>query len=418
MIYLHSHVASRLDAVPLLRTLLGAGVSVLSFDFAGHGQSEGEYVSLGWFERDDVDDLIQHMRAKGHEGTLGLWGHYTGAVAALLHGDRDPTIGCLVLEGAVADIRQLVAEWVAKGREQGYVVPQVLVSAALRLIRRTVRQRADFDAFQLKPIDKVGQCFIPALFVVASEDPVVEGHHGRALHAAYAGDKNIIESPGDNLSGRSQFLLDSASIFVTNALRVPPDFALDASAAGLAAEAGLATRLLNSPPWVASRHARSAYGAAATGAGTAAGGLNEAGTVVIDPYGGTAVWGGADAAVMPDALLSAEAAEDAMLARALALSMQEHDQEAGGDDSARGDGPHGRHTAVDGDADVEREPGRAAPADWAAGGAPMSRAAGGLRAARAADALGVVEGASPGGAEEEEVQKAIALSLLDMRQQQ
>lgn len=42
---------------------------------------------------------------------------------------------------------------------------------------------------------QVRRCYIPALFVVATADPIVEPHHGRQLHAAYAGDKNLIEVP-------------------------------------------------------------------------------------------------------------------------------------------------------------------------------------------------------------------------------
>lgn len=286
IIYLHSHVACRLDAIPLLRTLLGAGVDVLALDLGGHGQSEGEHVSLGWFERDDVEDLIAHMRRCGHSGTTGLWGHYTGAVAALLHADRDPSVACLVLEGAVADIKQLVTEWVAKGRESGYAVPQMVVGAALRMIRRTVRQRAGFDAFELRPIEKAATSFIPALFVVAKADPVVLPHHGKELHAKYAGDKNLIECPGDNLTGRSQFLLDSASIFVANALRVPPERVPDAAVGGELG--GLRTQL--SAPWGGGGR----YGA---GGGGAAEGLS--------------------------AEAEAAAAEEEMLQRALALSLGE-----------------------------------------------------------------------------------------------
>lgn len=71
VLFLHAHVSCRLDALPLLRTLLAAGVSVLAPDLSGHGQSDGRYVSLGWFERDDVEDLVAAMRAAGHEGAPG-----------------------------------------------------------------------------------------------------------------------------------------------------------------------------------------------------------------------------------------------------------------------------------------------------------------------------------------------------------
>jgi len=319
LVYLHSHVACRLDVLPLLRTLLTSGVSVLAPDLSGHGMSEGEYVSLGWNERDDVADLLEHLRTAGHAGTIGLWGHYTGAVAALMHGGSDPTIGCLVLEGAVADIKQLIAEWTAKGKEQGYSVPSVLITAALAMVRRTVRQKAGYEPFELKPLDKVGACFIPALFIVANADPVVEAHHGRQLHAAYAGDKHLIEVESDHLSPRSQFLLDSASIFVSAALRVPSALQLaDLNEGGFA-------RL--SVPWA--RTASGSYGGGGNVRGPRIGGQGVEVSWAQDGVGSSssveAMEARAEARGLEHAIALAEmeAEEDAMLARALALSMQD-----------------------------------------------------------------------------------------------
>lgn len=239
VVFLHSHVSARVDATTLLRSLLSAGLDVIAFDFAGHGHSEGDTVSLGWFERDDVHDLVEYLRAQGHTGGVALWGHYTGAAAALLHADRDPAIAALVLEGAAADAKTLVLEWAERGRSEGVHIPAMVVSGALRLIRRTVRTRAGYDVFALRPIDHVSKSFAPALFVVAEDDVIVQSHHGRELQAKYAGDSNLITVPGDHASTRPQFLLDSAVIFLSAALRIdPPEVGPDP-----AARAGV-------PPWV------------------------------------------------------------------------------------------------------------------------------------------------------------------------
>ncbi len=41
--------------------LLPAGITVFALDFSGSGKSEGEYISLGWFERDDVKVVTDHL---------------------------------------------------------------------------------------------------------------------------------------------------------------------------------------------------------------------------------------------------------------------------------------------------------------------------------------------------------------------
>ena len=54
VIYCHGNSSSRLDALDLVKPLLSANITLFCFDFAGSGLSEGEFISLGWYERDDV----------------------------------------------------------------------------------------------------------------------------------------------------------------------------------------------------------------------------------------------------------------------------------------------------------------------------------------------------------------------------
>ena len=41
------------------------GAMLLSFDFSGSGMSDGEYVSLGAFEKDDLKAVIEYLREEG-----------------------------------------------------------------------------------------------------------------------------------------------------------------------------------------------------------------------------------------------------------------------------------------------------------------------------------------------------------------
>jgi alpha/beta superfamily hydrolase len=42
--------------------MLKRGISVCLFDFSGCGLSEGEYISLGWFEVEDIEAVIKHLK--------------------------------------------------------------------------------------------------------------------------------------------------------------------------------------------------------------------------------------------------------------------------------------------------------------------------------------------------------------------
>lgn len=65
-------------------------------------------MSLGYYERDDLQCVIQHLRDREKATTIALWGRSMGAATALMHADRDPSIAALVLDSAFSDLHQLV----------------------------------------------------------------------------------------------------------------------------------------------------------------------------------------------------------------------------------------------------------------------------------------------------------------------
>ena len=105
VIYLHGNSSSRLEALEAVPLLLPSHITVFCFDFAGCGLSEGEYISLGWYERDDLQMIVDYLRKERHVSTIGLWGRSMGAVTALLHGDRDPSIAGMVLDSPFSNMK-------------------------------------------------------------------------------------------------------------------------------------------------------------------------------------------------------------------------------------------------------------------------------------------------------------------------
>jgi len=191
-------------------------MTLCCLDFPGCGLSEGEYISLGWYERDDVELLIDYLRENRHATTIGLWGRSMGAVTALMHGDRDPSIAGMVLDSPFSDLKTLVMELGATHTK----IPKFLISGAMGLVRSSIRSRAAFDVYDLRPINHVDKCFIPALFATGNDDDFIPPHHTDELHKKYAGDKNVIKFEGDHNSPRPRFFMDSVAIFFQTTLQV------------------------------------------------------------------------------------------------------------------------------------------------------------------------------------------------------
>jgi alpha/beta superfamily hydrolase len=166
---MHGNSSCRVEAVESVHYLLPQHITLLCFDFAACGKSDGEYISLGWFERDDVALIIDHLRENRRVSSIALHGRSMGAVTALLHADRDPSIAGIILDSPFSDLSELVNELAYKYTK----LPSFLVSPALKLVSSTIQSRAHFDIYQLSPIKHVKNSFIPALFATATGDDFI-----------------------------------------------------------------------------------------------------------------------------------------------------------------------------------------------------------------------------------------------------
>eukprot|EP00924_Labyrinthula_sp_SR-Ha-C_P014418 snap_masked-scaffold_20-processed-gene-5.78-mRNA-1 protein AED:0.22 eAED:0.22 QI:0/-1/0/1/-1/1/1/0/400 len=218
IIYLHGNSSCRLEALEVLPTVLGLGMTLFCFDFSGCGSSEGEYISLGWYERDDVDAVVRHLREKNKASSIGLWGRSMGAATAIMYAPQNPEIACFIADSPFYSLPALCKELVESAK---LPIPKFAVNFALSFIRKSVKSKAKFDINKLEPIDFVSQGYVPALFAAAEGDEFIKQHHAQKLHDNYAGDKNIITFDGDHNSPRGSFLFTSVTIFLANAMIEP-----------------------------------------------------------------------------------------------------------------------------------------------------------------------------------------------------
>ena len=215
VVYLHGNSSSRCEALAEIKYLLPLNITVFAFDFSGCGQSQGDYISLGWYEREDVESVIEYLRKTNKVSTIGLWGRSMGAVTAIMYGDRDPSIAGMVLDSAFSSLKELIEELV----KERVNLPNFILNQATKLVKSTIMKKAKFNLDEIEPKKYAVRCFIPALFCHANNDTFVDKHHCKDLSEVYAGDKNVIYVDGNHNSSRPRYFRDSASIFFFNTLQ-------------------------------------------------------------------------------------------------------------------------------------------------------------------------------------------------------
>jgi len=227
VVFMHGNSSARLEGLNQLSVCLGYGLTLFAFDCAGSGKSEGKYVSLGWFEKDDLRCVVDHLRASGRVSSIAVWGRSMGAVTGLLYQVQDAearvggmTVNAMVLDSPFADFCQLAEELVAKGRERGVVVPSMVTRMALSMLATSVKSVAGFDINDLCAIKCVHKCTLPALFICAKRDDFIGTHHTQSLHDEYGGPKFIIVADGDHNTLRSSQSMLAVGSFLQRELAV------------------------------------------------------------------------------------------------------------------------------------------------------------------------------------------------------
>ncbi|CAA6663570.1 unnamed protein product [Spirodela intermedia] len=223
VIYCHGNSGCRADASEAAVILLPSNITVFTLDFSGSGLSEGEHVTLGWNEKEDLRAVVNYLRTEGNVSFIGLWGRSMGAVTSLMYGAEDPSIAGMVLDSPFSNLVDLMMELVDSYK---YPLPKFTVKLAIQHMRRVIKKKANFDIMDLDAIQVAKCCFVPALLGHATDDDFIRPHHSDLIYDAYEGDKNIIKFDGDHNSPRPQFYFDSITIFFHNVLN-PPEYGFD-----------------------------------------------------------------------------------------------------------------------------------------------------------------------------------------------
>ena len=99
-------------------------------------------MSLGYFEREDLRAVVEHLRASGTVTRIGLWGRSMGAATAVLYAQQDPSIAGMVLDSGFASLSMLAREL---AEQSEFKVPKMVISLAMKMIRKSIKSRAGFD---------------------------------------------------------------------------------------------------------------------------------------------------------------------------------------------------------------------------------------------------------------------------------
>ena len=212
IIYLHGNCSSRLEGLYLLPFLIPYNINLFVYDFAGCGLSEGEFISLGFHEKNDLKIIINFLFKFPHVKKIGLWGHSMGAATSLMYTPLDNRIKCVCSDSSFSEFFVLAKELAKKKIN----FPDVILNGVLNVLKNTIKNKNNFDINEINPLNDVKKINVPVFFVHAMKDELINLEHSLKLYencSVEDGKKFILICEGSHNSIRPKNVIEKICNF-------------------------------------------------------------------------------------------------------------------------------------------------------------------------------------------------------------
>ena len=210
VLYLHGNASSQLEGQFLVPNLCKYGIFVYCFDFAGCGCSGGKYVSLGYYEKEDTEFIIDQLHTQLNLGPFILWGRSMGAATSLLV-DHPLIIG-RISDSAFTSIPDMCSAIAIS-----YHLPSIFIPLFLFILKQRVIHEAKFNIEDVSPISVKYKKIIPAIFGHAKNDQFIPFDQCERLFKHYSGDSKKLQIlNGGHNSRRERSWIQLCVTFIFN----------------------------------------------------------------------------------------------------------------------------------------------------------------------------------------------------------
>ncbi len=169
------------QALSLAARLINKGFNVLLFDLRAHGDSDGDRISGGYFERLDVLGAYDFLVQKGvPPDRIGLLGFSMGAGVSLLAAAEEPAIRAVVADSPFADVSDLIVQETDRKTD----IPKEIIPAFVPGAKLLAKLLYDIDVGALIPEDAVKRLPYPILVIHGTADTRIPFEHGVRVYKA------------------------------------------------------------------------------------------------------------------------------------------------------------------------------------------------------------------------------------------
>ncbi|MDA3730157.1 alpha/beta hydrolase [Niameybacter massiliensis] len=193
MITVHGYTSEGVLMAPYARKFYDMGYNVIIPDLRSHGQSEGDYIGMGWDERFDIIDLVSYIVENNHDAQITLFGVSMGAATVMnVSGEELPSNVKAVIEDCGYTS---VWDQFAYQLDDLFGLPAFPMMHTASLVGKL---RAGYWIGEASSIEQVKKSITPTLFIHGNADDFVPYFMLDELYAASNAEKEklVIEGAG------------------------------------------------------------------------------------------------------------------------------------------------------------------------------------------------------------------------------
>jgi uncharacterized protein len=175
---------------PFCQQLKTIGCQTIVFDLRAHGQSHGDYCTFGYFEKTDIDIMVDSMIQKNIKQPFGIYGNSLGGAVALQVLGENKHLKLGIIESTFDEFPKVALEYGA----------DFIGFRSETLTNHVLRKSGDiahFNPFEVKPVVSCTQITCPMFMAHGENDnkiPITFGENN--FNALKTTEKQFIRVQG------------------------------------------------------------------------------------------------------------------------------------------------------------------------------------------------------------------------------
>lgn len=191
VLLLHGYTGWKEELYPLACQYVQRGYHALVPDMRCSGESEGDFIGMGWTDRLDNMLWLDEILSRDPEAEIVIHGQSMGAACALMmSGEKLPSqVKAIVSDCAYTDAYSMFS----KQMTDWFGLPSFPLLDSMNLV---LQLRGGYDLKEASALEAVKKTLLPVLIIHGEEDDMVPVDMAYELYEAASGEKELLIVPG------------------------------------------------------------------------------------------------------------------------------------------------------------------------------------------------------------------------------